>query len=748
MDLKGAAIRNIYQFCSNIRETGVDSKLFVRIPHYQRPYKWGREQIELLFNDFFEQNKVQNVNHNSEYFAGSMVTVQSSKEKHHELIDGQQRITTVFLVNFLKFLLLRSLAKTNIELYIKTYDIINIIDNTGKTYEDYVHAEHIEVDKIKRIFKFYNDREKVLSAQKRDRVREGLNKIFNKVFKLPNLQYEDEMYIDTYRDNIFQFFNESKNNLNLFYARDSLNEILKDSLANCTIQLSNHALNFKHPECNKDKDSLKNNYIETIKTAFDFFYNRAQHKNPVDKVEYMIKEIDFFLKNVKFCVIQTGNVDDAFKLFEVLNDRSLALNDLDLIKNLFYKTYYHKCDQSISEDEKDRNIGVLESMWSDKIFSDNTIHRSKFIAYCGTVYLTGSKEIDFEKNTKYRKAVEMYLLKYNNNDQYNIKNAISDFNIYYAVKLLIKRIDLAVNKRVQSALIVENNPDYSLTYKTICFLNALKQEGVMASIFNIILRTYFDMHGDFDIEKFEEFVKEIKYSTSHADEKYKLIHAKAQEVWKIAMLAPTYENPRKFSKRIIDNINHNKYEPSNTHPADTETESKTFREKMYSWRKNNSTEQQDLKIKILFLRLYQSAETEKSTIKSFKNASSLELDHIEPQKVGDNKFEYFTLENESERDNFIHQIGNFMLLPKDDNTSKGNTPAYKYIDEYANKMLNEDHWLVKNLKDLFDTHGTDVGIDCGDQICRKIPKQEFFTERTKYLIEAFLENINKDILSS
>lgn len=41
------------------------------------------------------------------------------------------------------------------------------------------------------------------------------------------------------------------------------------------------------------------------------------------------------LEHIKFCVIITGNENDAYTLFEVLNDRALDIEDLDLIKNLF-----------------------------------------------------------------------------------------------------------------------------------------------------------------------------------------------------------------------------------------------------------------------------------------------------------------------------------------------------------------------------------------------------------------------------
>lgn len=69
------------------------------IPEYQRAYSWKEEQCEALWNDivdFFENSKV---NDDDEYFLGSIVgfinDTERSKRNIFEVIDGQQRITTL-----------------------------------------------------------------------------------------------------------------------------------------------------------------------------------------------------------------------------------------------------------------------------------------------------------------------------------------------------------------------------------------------------------------------------------------------------------------------------------------------------------------------------------------------------------------------------------------------------------------------------------------------------------------------------
>ena len=64
------------------------------IPEYQRPYAWTEEQVITLFEDLVEYTNNQN---ESSYFLGCIVSF-SNENKEQEIIDGQQRITTLFLL--------------------------------------------------------------------------------------------------------------------------------------------------------------------------------------------------------------------------------------------------------------------------------------------------------------------------------------------------------------------------------------------------------------------------------------------------------------------------------------------------------------------------------------------------------------------------------------------------------------------------------------------------------------------------
>jgi uncharacterized protein with ParB-like and HNH nuclease domain len=70
------------------------------IPDYQRPYTWGDDECSTLWEDFLEfaipEGKRDKFDQDSEYFLGTIVTFPNNK--FQEVIDGQQRLTTIMLI--------------------------------------------------------------------------------------------------------------------------------------------------------------------------------------------------------------------------------------------------------------------------------------------------------------------------------------------------------------------------------------------------------------------------------------------------------------------------------------------------------------------------------------------------------------------------------------------------------------------------------------------------------------------------
>lgn len=69
---------------------------FYVVPDYQREYVWKAEHVERLLDDIYYEFSDNNGSMNSEYFIGSIVVL-GRDDLTFEIIDGQQRMTTLFI---------------------------------------------------------------------------------------------------------------------------------------------------------------------------------------------------------------------------------------------------------------------------------------------------------------------------------------------------------------------------------------------------------------------------------------------------------------------------------------------------------------------------------------------------------------------------------------------------------------------------------------------------------------------------
>ena len=80
------------------------SEGYYTIPDFQRGYVWKEKQVDQLLEDLYEAliDEHGEPFPNSHYFVGSVVTYEDSTDKSglrtHQVIDGQQRLTTIFLM--------------------------------------------------------------------------------------------------------------------------------------------------------------------------------------------------------------------------------------------------------------------------------------------------------------------------------------------------------------------------------------------------------------------------------------------------------------------------------------------------------------------------------------------------------------------------------------------------------------------------------------------------------------------------
>ncbi|SFB87126.1 Protein of unknown function [Marinospirillum celere] len=728
MDLKGAAIRSFYNLTQDMTTNeNQNSSKTIKIPHYQRPYKWHDENIVKLIQDWSNES-------GSKYFSGSIVTV--AKPEEHELIDGQQRYTTIFLANFIKFLLSRFSIQKSITV---TTNIINapaIVPGYIKS-RDYLfksndtnNLEETINEQISEIFSNLNT----------PNAEEHISSLLRQI-GLPAVDEDSENYKNEHKMKQEQLFQE--NELSIKYDRSSFNDHLIDVLSQCRIvmgQNNNLEIELYHDIGSLDSEHKKK-YAQAILCIFDEFNRLAlaegEAQNSFQKARRIINKIDAFLDQISLCVIQTGSANDAYTLFEVLNDRSLALDDLDLIKNQFYKKYVTSNYEVLSENEIDKYIQRMDELWVDKIFRNAADSKRKLIAYLAIVYITGDSSLLFNRGEGYRRSIQRHL---ENKDNYSTEDFERHFNIFYIVRVLLDETDARFKSRDSHALTAEFDTSATNFKKTTLFLLALGQEGVLSGLFNFTLKCIEESVG---VNPRHEGINSIAFLLSKNDrtnpgnnynEMLTKIESQSKHVWSSAMLHSSAEGPRNFSVNMINHFNSTSAAGTAPMTFDSAEPTEEFKAWLSDWKYKNKNAH--LKIKILFAKLIKSHLNDDGHLNTatialnINNASKLQLDHMEASNPDPHHMSaYFT---DEDRDSFVHSLGNMMPLPDSENRDKNNKPLCFSFEHFREAGISQGHFLYDEALSIFDNNSKENTQ--GD----RVPVQSFFQQRKSRLIELFV----------
>lgn len=216
------------------------------IPDYQRAYVWDTDQVRDLLDDTISAYRE---NKEAQYFLGSMVLKINEKSENnvsyteYELLDGQQRITTVFL-------------------------ILACMRDMLTDYPQYQNSLAGFV---------YQAEDAILQQPERMRI------IFN------------------IRSDV----------------RDFVNEYIKPLYGTCDSAL------LKDKTQAKDVNISIRNMANAMLVAHEFL-----EENKSDIIGYL----SYFLNKVLMIYVATEELQDAFQLFTVLNNRGVKLSSSDILK--------------------------------------------------------------------------------------------------------------------------------------------------------------------------------------------------------------------------------------------------------------------------------------------------------------------------------------------------------------------------------------------------------------------------------
>ncbi len=334
------------------------------IPNYQRPYVWEKDQIIDLLDDIHiacEKDK------ESDYFLGSLVLKETKNKDYieYDVLDGQQRLTTLFLL---------------------TAVIRDLTDNEQR--QNTCHES---------IFQKGNPD---------DNIPERLRLIFE-------IRHDVKEFIDEY------------------------------------IKQKNGTTSIKIEELAQSKSADKS----VFNMANAILYMRAYLQEQIRQNEIFLDEFfPFFRNKVILIYVASQNLDDAFRMFTVLNNRGIKLRNADILKAENLSSVKEKDKQQ----EYAQNWEKIENYFGNEF--DGFLSHLQSILTKQKANLTLLKEFEnniFAKNKltkgndffdfvhKYKKHYEEL---FDSNENLELKNLLTLMNVGFESEIWIAPLLRYYNK--------------------------------------------------------------------------------------------------------------------------------------------------------------------------------------------------------------------------------------------------------------------------------------------------------------
>ena len=298
------------------------------IPSYQRGYRWGKREVEDLLDDILDFSK--NKEKEDDFYCLQPIVIKDNeKEKRWEVIDGQQRLTTLYLI-------LRCMGYK---------DLCTLEYETRKATENRKGTQEF----LKDLFEKSNDDENIKEEKDRNidfyHIYNAYNTINNKINS-----WDKEKELKKFKDNILD------NVRVIWYEADKTDKEEKsDSIEIFTrintgkIPLTNseliRALFFMKSD-NKDNIKDRENYQSDIAFRWEEIENRLQDNDFwffLNKDEYIKEEnkistrIDFIFKLIAEKYKEKFNLrieeSDTYYVFDVF-DKLLKLEKENIEKGI------------------------------------------------------------------------------------------------------------------------------------------------------------------------------------------------------------------------------------------------------------------------------------------------------------------------------------------------------------------------------------------------------------------------------
>lgn len=235
----------------------------------------GEKQITNLIQDFEKNSELKK--EDKSYFVGAVVLVSDPNRSYvPELIDGQQRVTTVFLLNYIKYLLLIS----EIDVLLEQKKVLSIQKEMERMEQCYKWL--VGTKKVKEFQELVSNLETELMkwlSKRDDNIIDGYRKNYKKIVGLP--MDKDLANIDLYMTEWKKARSGAMKNeeFAIEYSRKSLNDKLAEALKNVAIVFSSsYAPKFETSY--SGEDDIVKQYINAMSLIFAALKKTKKYNMP------------------------------------------------------------------------------------------------------------------------------------------------------------------------------------------------------------------------------------------------------------------------------------------------------------------------------------------------------------------------------------------------------------------------------------------------------------------------------------
>lgn len=308
------------------------------IPIYQRNYAWKLKQIEDLIDDIYGAK--------GDYFLGNLIVNQKDTNVY-EVIDGQQRLTTLYLLQ--KYLGMNVLNKSlYFEAREKSNRTLKVIgeDKENNILDELKSEEIIEGYKnIEECFK----KKKINSNKEKDNFKEKLNNVH-----LIRVQVPKDIDLNHY----FEIMNTRGEQL-------ELHEIAKAKL----LSMLSKDIDKKVGAIIWDSCSKMDTYVQM---NFDLESRKKLFSDDWSRLDYKVNSFDEVVERVKIKNDEL-NINNSKKLIEILKELKIENNNNKNIveENERFESIISFPNFILQVNEAINKLDEDESMLDDKNFLKN-----------------------------------------------------------------------------------------------------------------------------------------------------------------------------------------------------------------------------------------------------------------------------------------------------------------------------------------------------------------------------------------